>query len=96
MILSVRELQHSDIEKIVDYFVHSNARFLKRMGADKNKLPSREEWIKKIELELQKTNRDKTFYYIIWLIDDQAIGHSNIDKIEFGKTATMHFALMEK
>jgi len=43
MNLTVREMQLSDIEKIVDYFVNADLEFLKGMGADKSKLPKREE-----------------------------------------------------
>lgn len=93
MKLTVRELKLSDIEKIVDYFVKSDKVFLIKMGADKSKLPKREEWIKKLEFEYNKPYNKKEFYYIIWLIDNKPVGHSNINKIEFGKDATMHLHL---
>lgn len=93
MKLTVRELKLSDIEKIVDYFVKADKDFLIKMGADKSKLPKREEWIKKLEFEYNKPYKKKDFYYIIWLIDNKPVGHSNINKIEFGKDATMHLHL---
>ncbi|MBC2845427.1 GNAT family N-acetyltransferase [Winogradskyella flava] len=93
MKLNVREIQENDIEKIVNYFVNADAEFLKGMGADKSKLPKRENWIKKLESELKKPYKTKEFYYIIWLLDNQEIGHSNINNIEFGKSATMHLHL---
>lgn len=93
MKLSVREMRPNDAERIVDYFVNADAEFLKGMGADKSKLPNREEWIEKLESEFKKTYKDKEFYYIIWSIDDQPIGHSNINSIEFGDIATMHLHL---
>jgi len=93
MRLKVREIESNEIEKIIDYFVNSDTEFLKGMGADKSKLPKREVWIKKIESELKKTYKEKEFYYIIWLFDNQAIGHSNINNIEFEKSATMHLHL---
>lgn len=93
MKLSVREIQADDVEKIVDYFLQADAEFLKGMGADKSKLPQREEWIKKLEFEFEKSFENKEFYYIIWLIDKQPVGHSNIHKIEVGNKATMHLHL---
>lgn len=90
MEMTVREMQLTDIEKIVDYFVNADKEFLKGMGADKSKLPKREEWIEKLKLEFKKPYAEKEFYYIIWLIDNLPIGHSNINKITFGKDATMH------
>lgn len=93
MKLTVREIQLTDIEKIVDYFVNADTEFLRGMGADKRKLPKREEWIEKLEFELNKPYAEKEFYYVIWLLDNLPIGHSNINKIEFGKDATMHLHL---
>jgi|SaaInl59LU_5_DNA_1037362.scaffolds.fasta_scaffold09239_3 RimJ/RimL family protein N-acetyltransferase len=93
MKLSVREIKANDIEKIVDYFVLADSEFLIGMGADKSKLPQREEWIKKLESEYGKPYKTKEFYYIIWLLDNKEIGHSNINHIDFGKSATMHLHL---
>lgn len=93
MKLNVREIRPNDIEKIVDYFVNADAEYLKGMGADISKLPEREEWIEKLQSEFNNAYENKEFYYIIWLMDDQPIGHSNINKIEFGNNATMHLHL---
>jgi len=93
MKLTVREIQANEIEKIVDYFINADTEFLKGMGADKSKLPKKKEWIEKLESEFKKSNTEKGFYYIIWLFDNEAIGHSNINNIGFGKSATMHLHL---
>jgi len=83
-------MQLDDIEKVVDYFVKADTEFLKGMGADKNKIPKRQDWIDKLRLEYNKPYDQKAFYYIIWLINDEPVGHSNVDKIIFGDIATMH------
>jgi [ribosomal protein S5]-alanine N-acetyltransferase len=93
MNLTVREMQLNDINKIVDYFVFADTKFLLGMGADKSKLPNREDWINKLEIEYRKPYKAKEFYYIIWLLDNKAVGHSNINNIEYGKSATMHLHL---
>ncbi len=90
MNLSVREWERKDIELIVNYFVNSDANFLKAMGADKSKLPDKKEWIEKLNLEFDKSNEEQEFYYIIWFLNKKPIGHSNINNIDFGKSATMH------
>ncbi len=95
MKLSVRELKRDEIGIIVDYFVNAEDSFLKGMGADKSKLPTRDEWIEKLEFDFTKSYHEKDFYYIIWLQNGQAVGHSNINHIEFGNTATMHLHLWE-
>ncbi len=93
MSLSVREMKREDIDLIVDYFINADPEFLTSMGADKNKLPDAIEWTKKLDLELKKSYTDKEFYYIIWLLDEIPVGHSNINTIAYGKTAKMHLHL---
>ena len=88
-----REFVKSDIEKIIDYFIDAESDFLKGMGADKSKLPKREKWIQKLHSELVKSYREKDYYYIIWLLDGKPIGHSNVNHIKFGESATMHLHL---
>ena len=90
MNLSVRELEIHEIGRMVDYFITAKDSFLKGMGADKSKLPTRDDWIQKLELDFNKPSTEKEFYYILWLFDNQPIGHSNINQIKFGNTATMH------
>ncbi len=90
MKLSVREMTTDDIEQIVNYFCTADVLYLKGMGADKHKLPEKGQWIKKLQSEYAKPYNQKEFYYIIWLIDNQPIGHSNINKITYGISASMH------
>lgn len=93
--LSVRECQLSDIENVVDYFVNADVEFMKDMGADKSKFPSKKEWTDKLKEEFNEPYSKKKFYYIIWVIDGEAIGHSNINTIEYGNTAVMHLHIWD-
>ena len=90
MKISIREMTMPDIELVIDYFVNADADFLSGMGADKDKLPSKTVWVQNLKNELEKPISDKEYYYLIWLIDDLPIGHSNINKIVYGKFANMH------
>ncbi|MEM9142016.1 MAG: GNAT family protein [Bacteroidota bacterium] len=90
MNLSVREATASDIQNIVDYFWNSSPEFLLGMGAEKRKLPHRDTWIDKLQQELVKPYSKKEYYYIIWLLEGQPVGHSNVNAIRFGEQATMH------
>src|SRR5579863_5440411 len=92
-ILSVRQLQQNDLEKIVDYFLNADTNFLSIMGVDISKLPSKKEWLKILLDDLYKVPEKKNFFYIIWLLNNKPIGHSNINKIMFGKEAFMHLHL---
>lgn len=93
MKLSIREWQLQDVDRIIDYFTLSDAGFLKGMGADKSKIPNRKEWREKLEPELDKPYTQKENYYMIWVLNNVSIGHSNINNIKFGESATMHLHL---
>jgi RimJ/RimL family protein N-acetyltransferase len=94
--LSVRQSEISDFENIVDYFLRSNKEYLFGMGVDKQKLPSREEWLNILSLDFHLPLDKKKFYYIIWLLDNKPVGHSNINKIVFAEEAYMHLHLWER
>ena len=83
-------MKESDVELIVDYFVNADPDYLIGMGADKSKLPDRTEWIEKILAEINKPIREKDLYYLIWQKGSEPFGHSTINKIEYGKYASMH------
>ena len=93
---SIREMTIEDIPLVVDYFVLADEAYLLGMGAIKNKLLPREEWIRLLKAEVKKPYREKEFYYLIWLLDDQPVGHSNVNKIHFGDSATMHLHVWDE
>ncbi len=95
MKLSVRTMEEADIPLMVDYFLNASEAFLKGMGADKSKFPKREDWIELVAEDLQKEKPDKAFFYMIWELDGKAIGHNNINKITFGKEASMHLHIWQ-
>jgi len=45
---------------------------------------------------MHKNIQGKEFYYIVWLIDDKPVGHSNITNIEFWKSSHEALAPMEE
>ncbi len=90
---SVREMRTSDINLVIDYFLGSDAQFLKALGVDANKLPGSEQWRKIISDELQQPVETKKLYYVIWEINELPVGHSHISDIVFGKEAYMHLHL---
>lgn len=90
MKLTVQEMKPENIELVVDYFLDADEAFIRGMGADKSKLPKRQNWIDKLKLEVKKDYKEKEFYYIIWLIDNETVGHSNVNQIHYGEEATMH------
>lgn len=94
--LSVRELKHSDIDSIVRYWLGADRATLKAMGADIDKMPSREEWKKMLTEQLSLPVEKKQSYCLIWEVEGQAVGHCNVNKIVYGQEAYMHLHLWDR
>lgn len=95
MNLKVRELNHSDISLLVDYWLKSSPEHLVGMGVDLAKLPSLQGLRKMLETQLETPLKERQSYALIWELDAQAIGHSNINQITFGQRASMHLHLWQ-
>jgi RimJ/RimL family protein N-acetyltransferase len=96
MKLSVRKMMENDIKQIVEYFTKATPEFLLGMGVDPNKLPSKEKWIGILQRDLWKDNNEQENYYMIWLMSENSIGHSKINKIKYGNEAYMHLHIWRK
>lgn len=88
--LSVRELQHSDIDSIIDYWLNSEPAFMEAMGVDLSKIPLRDQWNEILTEQINQPYKEKKSYCSIWLLNGIAIGHNNVNKIVFGEEAFMH------
>jgi RimJ/RimL family protein N-acetyltransferase len=89
-LVSVREIQKNDIEPISKYWLNADPAFLTSIGVDLNKMPSKKEWTKMLTEQLAQAYPEKKSYCMIWLVDNKAIGHCNVNKIKFGEEAYMH------
>jgi RimJ/RimL family protein N-acetyltransferase len=94
--ISVRHQEITDHERIVDYFLTSEKDFLIGMGVDIAKLPERQEWLDILQSNFSLPIHEKKFFYVIWLLDNQPIGHSNVNKIVPSEEAYMHLHLWQK
>ena len=93
--ISIRAIEKEDIPSIVDYFLNADVSFLDSMGVNPDKLPERENWIRKLNHELSLPLQSKNFYYVIWMVNGQAIGHSSLTHIVYGKEAYMHLHIWD-
>jgi RimJ/RimL family protein N-acetyltransferase len=91
--LSVREMQESDITRIVEYWLTADTTFLLGMGVDPSKVPLKTDWENIIREQFIVPSTAKKVYFVIWLLNDIPVGHSNINKIVFGEDASMHLHL---
>ncbi len=89
-ILSVREIEQKDIESIVNYWLDSDPAYMVGMGVDLTKLRTKEEWTEMLMEQLSQPIEEKKSYAIIWLVDGEPIGHSNVNKIIRCEEAYMH------
>ncbi len=88
--LSVRPLQHSDIPLFLKYWFESDETFLEGMGLDVSKLPSKEQFTSMLEKLLVTPIEQRMSYAVVWLKDEEPIGHSNTNPTTFGEEAKMH------
>lgn len=91
--ISVREIKITDIDLLADYWFKSDSEFFKSMGADKDKLPTKSQFIQILAEQISLSIKDKSSYALIWELDKKQIGHSNVNNIIYGKEATMHLHL---
>ncbi len=91
--LTVRELTHDNIPHLINYWLTADKPFLEGMGVDTAKMPSRQQWLDVLNEQLSAPLQEKKSYCIIWLLDGEPVGHSNINKIVFGEEAYMHLHL---
>ncbi|MEM8808074.1 MAG: GNAT family protein [Cyanobacteria bacterium P01_G01_bin.38] len=90
---TIRELTSNDIDPIIHYFLQADHNFLKKMGVEPQKLPSYDDWRRRLLEDLERPVPQKQVYYLIWELEGRPVGHSNINKIVFGNEAYIHLHL---
>lgn len=93
---SVRELKPEDAKYIVNYFHDGSHDFLWDMGVDPEKLPPKAEWEDMIVDDLDYPMEERKFYYLLWLINDEPVGHANLSHIHYGEEANMHLHMWDE
>ena len=63
------------------------------MGVDVEKLPTENEWKQMLSNQIETPLQKKRSYCIIWLLNNEPVGHSNVNPIEYGNEAYMHLHL---
>ena len=93
MNLSIRPPEAKEIPLIVDYFYQCSEEDLKRLGVTPEKLPVPNKWVEDIERQINLPDQEKKLFYLLWCIEDKAVGHSNLSHLIYGKTAKVHLHL---
>lgn len=92
-VLSVREMQASDIPHIIRYWLESSPEYMQSLGVDMAKMPAKSDWEQILSAQLTQDYPAKTSYCMIWEADGKPVGHSNVNKIVYGESAYMHLHL---
>lgn len=88
--LAVRELTATDIPQLLTYWYTASPEYMQSMGADITLLPARKDFDASLKKQLETDYPYKQAYAIIWLMNGNAVGHCNVNKIDFGNEAHMH------
>lgn len=89
--IEVRPFSSSgDYERVVDYFLNADGSYLRGMGVDPSLLPDKNSWLHQLVADLGRSDQEKQAYYVTWVYNGEAIGHSNINQIAFGEHAYVH------
>jgi [ribosomal protein S5]-alanine N-acetyltransferase len=93
MSFSARELNEGDVNLIANYWSQADPDYLKRLGVDLSKFPSRDDFLRMLTDQLELPLKLRHSYYTIWQDNDELIGHCNVNKLVFGQEAYMHLHL---
>src|SRR6266567_3594517 len=86
----------SEYERMLDYFFQADETFLRGMGVDPAKLPKRDAWLDRLLADLAREDREKENYYLGWFDGSVPVGHSNVNKIIYGKEAYVHLHIWDR
>ena len=86
----IKELDHSNLEYILDYWTLSSDEHLIAMGVDLNKVPSRRSLFEMIGSQIGLSDADKRSLAFVAYLNDEPIGHCNVNEIDPGVEAHMH------
>jgi RimJ/RimL family protein N-acetyltransferase len=66
------------------------------MSVDIANLPERQKWLDILQSNFSFLIHEKKFFYVIWLLNNQSIGHSIVNKIVTSEEAYRHLHLWQK
>lgn len=92
----IKELDHSSLENIVDYWTTSNDAHLNAMGVDLNKVPSRASLWQMIGSQIGSPDEEKKSLAFVAYMNNEPIGHCNVNRIQFGEEAYMHLHIWKE
>jgi RimJ/RimL family protein N-acetyltransferase len=86
----VRPMGLDEVDVRIDYFHDASDEYLLRLGVERALLPSREAWRAYYEEDYARPLAERDTYNLAWELDEEIVGFSSVDHIEFGEQAFMH------
>ena len=93
--LAVRPMSLDEVSIRIDYFHDSSDPHLLKLGVNRALLPSRADWLAFYERDYARPIAERENYSLVWLLDDDVVGFSSTDQIEFGEQAFMHLHILD-
>jgi len=94
MQLDVRAMGLDETGIIVEYFHSSTPEHLDTLGVDPTRLPDPDRWRQNFEREYAQPLEQRTSFQVIWLVDQEIVGFSTVDKLRYGEQANMHLHIV--
>jgi RimJ/RimL family protein N-acetyltransferase len=91
----IREMALDEVGLVIDYFHDSPPEHLEKLGVDRTRLPTREDWSARYATEYAKPIKERSTLLVIWQLDGVAVGFSSADKIVYGDQAHMHLHVVD-
>ncbi|MCK4176482.1 GNAT family N-acetyltransferase [Aciditerrimonas ferrireducens] len=94
-VLWVRPMTLEEAPLRIDYFLGASDDYLRLLGVDRAKLPTREAWLARYEDDLAKAPQERDTYSIVWLLGERIVGFSTADRIQPGQEAFLHLHVLD-
>lgn len=88
--ITVREMTLAEHMLVADYWANASDGYLLALGADKTKLPSRDQWVKTLTDQFHTSLSQRHMFYLGWEFKGGLVGHSNMSPFTYGKTGMIH------
>ena len=85
--------RREDYERMVDYFLGADPAFLRSMGVDSARLPTRDAWLDSALGDHERPVAERERCYLAWIHGGDPIGHSSVNRIAVGEQAFIHLHL---
>jgi RimJ/RimL family protein N-acetyltransferase len=89
-----RPMQLSETDLVADYFLRAAPEYLKSLGVDPARVPTRVQWQARFAQQFALPVERREIVLVLWELDGEPAGFSSSDKIKLGDEAYMHLHIL--